>query len=140
MNTIFADSGYWIAVTRTGDALHQKALLVARQISPFKTITSELVLIEYLNDMSRLGEGYRRLAVEMVKDLRNDPDVEIVPATSHQFWEAVQYYDSRRDQRWSLVDCSSFLIMEELKIRDALAHDRDFWSAGFRPLLRDNPI
>ena len=138
MNKVFADSGYWIAVTRTGDGLHRKARLVVRQIGPVKIITSELVLVEYLNDMSKLGEYYRRLAVDTVRDLRNDNNVEIVPATSQQFWEAVQYYDSRRDQRWSLVDCSSFLIMEELKIRDALAHDRDFRSAGFRPLLRDN--
>lgn len=138
MNQVFADSGYWIAVTRTGDSLHRKARLVVRQISPVKIITSELVLVEYLNDMSKLGGYYRRLAVDTVRDLRNDNNVEIVPATSQQFWEAVEYYDSHRDQRWSLVDCSSFLIMEELKIRDALAHDRDFWSAGFRPLLRDN--
>ena len=138
MNQVFADSGYWIAVTRTGDGLHRKARLVVQQISPVKIITSELVLVEYLNDMSKLGEYYRRLAVDTVRDLRNDNNVEIVPVTSQQFWEAVEYYDSHRDQRWSLVDCSSFLIMEELKIRDALAHDRDFWGAGFRPLLRDN--
>lgn len=73
-----------------------------------------------------------------MRDLRNDDNVEIVPVTSQQFWEAVEHYDSHRDQRWSLVDCSSFLLMEELKIRDALAHDRDFWSAGFRPPLREN--
>lgn len=78
------------------------------------------------------------MAVEAVKRLRNDRNVEIIPTTSQQFWEAVQYYDSRRDQRWSLVDCSSFLIMKELKIQNALAHDRDFWGAGFRPLLRDD--
>ena len=138
MTKVFADSGYWIAVTRTGDGLHQTARLVIQQIGPVKIITSELVLVEYLNDMSKLGEYYRRLAVDTVRDLRNDDNVEIVPVTSQQFWEAVEHYDSHRDQRWSLVDCSSLLIMEDLKIRDALAHDRDFWSAGFRPLLRDN--
>lgn len=138
MTKVFADSGYWIAVTRTGDGLHQKARLVIQQIGLVKIITSELVLVEYLNDMSKLGEYYRRLAVDTVRDLRNDDNVEIVPVTSQQFWEAVEHYDSHRDQRWSLVDCASFLIMKELKIRDALAHDRDFWSAGFRPLLRDD--
>ena len=97
-----------------------------------------MVLIEYLNEMSKHGEQQRRMAVETVNDLRYDDNVEIVPATSQQFWEAVQYYDSHRDQCWSLVDCVSFMIMGEKKIQNALAHDRDFWSAGFRPLLRDN--
>jgi len=138
MNKVFADSGYWIALSRSSDALHQKAQYLARQFRDYKIVSSELVLVEYLNDMSKLGGGYRRMAVEAVKRLRNDRNVEIIPTTSQQFWEAVQYYDSRRDQRWSLVDCSSFLIMKELKIQNALAHDRDFWGAGFRPLLRDN--
>ena len=46
-------------------------------------------------------------------------------------------YVSRLDQRWSVTDCASFLIMEELGITDALAYDRDFAQAGFRPLLRE---
>jgi predicted nucleic acid-binding protein len=138
MNRVFADSGYWIALLRSRDALHQKAQHLAQQFRDYKIVTSELVLVEYLNDMSKLGGGYRRMAVDAVKRLRNDRNMEIVPTTSQQFWEAVQYYGSRRDQRWSLVDCSSFLIMEELKIRDALAHDRDFRQAGFTALLRDD--
>ena len=47
-------------------------------------------------------------------------------------------YVSRLDQRWSVTDCASFLIMEELGITDALAYDRDFAQAGFRPLLRED--
>ncbi len=138
MRTVFGDTGYWIAISRRADGLHQRARLVAQQIGDVRIVTSEMVLIEYLNEMSKHGEQQRRMAVETVNDLRNDDNVEIVPVTSEQFWEAVQYYDSHRDQRWSLVDCVSFMIMGEKKIQNALAHDRDFWSAGFRPLLRDN--
>ena len=49
---------------------------------------------------------------------------------------AVERYSQRIDQRWSVTDCASFLIMEERGITDALAHDRDFVQAGFRALLR----
>ena len=45
-------------------------------------------------------------------------------------------YSSRLDQSWSLVDCSSFVLMEERGIRDALAYDVDFVQAGFNALLR----
>lgn len=138
MRAVFGDTGYWIAISRRADGLHQRARLVAQQIGDVRIVTSEMVLIEYLNEMSKHGEQQRRMAVETVNDLRYDDNVEIVPATSQQFWEAVQYYDSHRDQRWSLVDCVSFMIMGEKKIQNALAHDRDFWSAGFRPLLREN--
>ena len=47
-------------------------------------------------------------------------------------------YADRLDQRWSVTDCSSFLIMEERGITDALAYDRDFEQAGFRALLRES--
>ena len=85
MRKVFADTSYWIAVTRTGDGLHRKARVVTQRIGRVKIITSELVLVEYLNDMSKLGEYYRRLAVDTVRDLQSDDNVEIVPATSQQF-------------------------------------------------------
>ena len=62
----------------------------------------------------------------MVRELEQDPDVEIVPQTDAQFQAAVERYGGRPDQRWSLTDCSSFLVMEERNITEALAYDRDF--------------
>jgi len=44
----------------------------------------------------------------------------------------------RPDKEWSLVDCASFLIMQERNLKEALAHDEHFQQAGFVPLLRDN--
>ena len=36
---------------------------------------------------------------------------------------------------WSFTDCASFVIMKELRIREALTKDAHFESAGFVPLL-----
>ena len=138
MTKVFADSGYWIALQHPGDELHQKANLVQQQLGSLQVVTSEMVLSEFLNHMSRLGQYNRLLAFNEAVRLRNDPDVEVVPVTSQQFWEAVEHYGSRLDQRWSLVDCVSFLIMRCKGIQDALTHDRDFRQAGFTPLLRDD--
>ena len=49
----------------------------------------------------------------------------------------MERYASRSDQRWSLTDCASFLVMEERNISEALAYDRDFEQAGFSALLRE---
>ena len=83
-----------------------------------------------------MGEFRRRFAAQMVQSLEDNPGVEIVPQTEARFRAAVERYAARPDQRWSLTDCASFLVMEERNISVALAYDRDFEQAGFTALLR----
>jgi predicted nucleic acid-binding protein len=40
------------------------------------------------------------------------------------------------DHGYSFTDCSSFLLMKELALREALTTDLHFAEAGFIPLLR----
>ena len=137
MTAVFADAGYWIALWRPRDALHERAVAVAENLGAITVVTTQLVLIEALDAMAGAGEFRRQFAVQMVRELEQDPDVEIVPQTDAQFQAAVERYDARADQRWSLTDCSSFLVMEERNITEALAYDRDFERAGFAALLRE---
>ncbi len=136
MRVVFADSGYWVALINRGDQLGERAEEVTVSLGSFQIVTSEMVLIEVLNHFSAGGERSRTAAFEGIADLNADPDVDVVPLTSAQFAEAVDRYGSRLDQSWSLVDCSSFVLMEERGIRDALAYDVDFVQAGFNALLR----
>jgi predicted nucleic acid-binding protein len=43
----------------------------------------------------------------------------------------------RKDKDFSLVDCSSFVLMKELGISAALTTDQHFEQAGFIRLLKD---
>ncbi len=141
---IFADAGYWIAIMYPADQLHRRARRMASRLASVQIVTTQMVLTETLNFMSELGEFRRRFAQlhrhgrsEMVQSLQNNPNVEVIPQTDAQFRAAVERYASRSDQRWSLTDCASFLVMEERNIGEALAYDRDFEQAGFSALLRE---
>ena len=136
MRTLFADSGYWIALWNPEDALHDRATTLAEALRSSAVVTTRLVLIETLNFMAGMGLARRRYAVRMAQDLEDNPDVEIVPLSDAQFRAALERYAARPDQRWSITDCASFLVMEERGMTDALAHDRDFEQAGFASLLR----
>ena len=136
MRLVFADSGYWIASINLGDELSERARLVAASLGSFRIITSEMVLIEVLNHFSAGGERSRKAAFDAVASFKANPEIDVIPLTSAQFAKAFDRYGSRLDQSWSLVDCSSFVLMEEWGIRDALAHDVDFVQAGFNALLR----
>ena len=136
MNAVFADAGYFIANLDNRDPLHGRAKEVVARLGLLRIMTTQMVVAEVLNYVSRGGEHLRRLAVQMARSLESDPNVEILPQTDAQFRAAVERYASRSDQRWSLTDCASFLAMEERGITEALAYDRDFEQAGFVALLR----
>jgi predicted nucleic acid-binding protein len=52
-----------------------------------------------------------------------------------RFAAAKSYFRKHSDHTYSFTDCTSFVVMRELRIRDALTSDRHFAAAGFRPLL-----
>lgn len=136
MRTLFADSGYWIAILPPGDQLHERAMNVTESLGSVAIVTTHMTLVEVLNHLAGRGEPYRSVAAQMVQELEARPDIEIVSQTDAQFRAAVKRYAARPDQTWSLTDCASFLVMGERNITEALAYDRDFGQAGFIALLR----
>lgn len=137
MNELFADSGYWIAMMNSRDQWNRAALIATDQIRGRRIITSEMVIVELLNGVARLGEQGRRQAVDMAQGLYLNPNVAVIEQSAQQLNAAIERYANRLDQPWSVTDCASFLIMEEMGIAEALAYDVDFVQAGFRALLRE---
>lgn len=120
MKRIFADTSYWIALLNPRDELHLKAVAAAQKCSENQVVTSEMVLVEFLNGFSDRGPRLRAAASKAVKTLQSSPDVSVIPQTSDQFERALSRYEDRVDKDWSLTDCASFLIMEAEGIEAAL--------------------
>lgn len=72
----------------------------------------------------------------LVQLLRQQPDVEILPATSALFQRGCEFHARRPDKEWSLTDCLSFLVMQDRGLEDALTSDHHFEQAGFRALIK----
>ena len=138
MREVFADSGYWIGLRSRNDQVRDQTRRLNRTLGECRIVTSEMVLVEFLNFYARLGEHARSIASETVEALRRDENVVIIEQSGELFSRAFNLFASRSDQTWSLVDCASFVLMEERGIRDALAHDIDFVQAGFNALLRSD--
>jgi predicted nucleic acid-binding protein len=135
MRRVFADTSYWIGLVNGRDQLHEKAMALTSGLGPVQTVTSEMVFAELLNTTSNV-RYLREGAAELVNDFQKNRAGIIVPQTAEQFAAALQRYEKNSDKGWSLTDCASFLIMEELGIRTALTQDRHFEQAGFEALLR----
>ncbi len=136
MREVFADTSFWFALLIRSDQWHAAAQRARRAVGSRKVVTTELVLIELLDGISRYGAYYRDSAANFAKELRASRQVEVIKYESDQVWAAVDYYQSRPDQRWGLTDCASFIVMQERGITEALTSDRDFAQAGFTILMR----
>ena len=134
MRTVFADTGYWIALLHPRDPRHGKAKSVSSTLGQTRIVSSEMVLDELLAGLSK--PPVRAIAVSAVSSILSNPNVEVVPQTSLQFREAFELYKNRADKEWSLTDCASFNLMKERGITEALALDGHFEQAGFVALLR----
>ena len=136
MKTVFADTGYWIALLDPQDTLRPKALELSLSLAEATILTSEMILTEVLNHFAKRGHFLRQAAVAFIQSLRQNPAVEITAQTANLFEQALDLYSQRPDQAWSHTDCASFCIMQQQNIVEALAYDRHFEQAGFIALLR----
>jgi len=136
MRRVFADTFYWIAITDPADEWHARALEISASFEAVRLVTSEAVLIEFVNFFSGYGARLRREVVETVHDILDDPDVEVAPQARHSLLSGMALYAGRPDKGYSLTDCISMQIMREMGVFEVLTHDQHFNQEGFVTLLR----
>ena len=71
-----------------------------------------------------------------MESLKASPNVEIIhidAALDRQSWE---FFKQRDDMEWTLVDCSSFVLMQERNLTEAFTTDHHFEQAGYICLLK----
>lgn len=73
MRTVFVDTAYWVAQASVKDQWHQKALEIEKQLTSVKLVTSELVLVEFLNYFSNFGTVMRQKVAVAVQSILEDP-------------------------------------------------------------------
>ena len=136
MSVVFADTFYWIAFTNILDAAHEKAKALALKRTTI--LTTEEVLIEYLNYFAAWGENLRRKALTNTRNIMANKSVKVVPQTPASFLNGLELYGARLDKGYSLTDCISMQTMRAEGITDALTNDVHFEQEGFRALFRDS--
>lgn len=80
--------------------------------------------------------GLHAKAVEVGRRFFDSDGVRLIHPGHELCRAAFDYLEARPDKEYSLADCISFLVMEQLRIREALSFDSHFQQAGFVQLPR----
>jgi hypothetical protein len=130
--TYFADTSFWMALSRKRDQYNPHAVawnqFVIRAESML--VTTEAVLWEWLNALS--GARTRGVAAQGYQRAHADASIQVVPFQPELIDSTVQLYRRRADKDWSLTDCLSFVVMERQQLTGALTADRHFEQAGLK--------
>ncbi|MBM3290232.1 MAG: type II toxin-antitoxin system VapC family toxin [Candidatus Hydrogenedentes bacterium] len=123
---------YYLAIMRADDPAREQANVEAE--SGRRVVTTEFIILELGNACCSPADHDDFLTI--VEGMRASPLVTIVPLASHLMDLGLQLLAQRPDKGWSLTDCISFVVMQDLGISEALTADRHFEQAGFRALLK----
>ncbi len=128
----FVDTSAWFALLDADDQHHaaaRKAWLAALKATD-TLVTSNYVLVE------TVALVQHRLGIDAVRVLWRDllPMVEVEWVTVEEHAAAMAALVAAGRRGLSLVDCTSFQVMQRVAIEDVLGFDRHFEEQGFHQL------
>ncbi len=129
---LFVDSSAWTALFNPRDKYFSQARQAMQSIAgqDAEFVTTDYVLDETLTN---LQSGYGHNVAEdfgvWVLQKKNIHIERITEAIWNAAWAMFQQYD---DKDFSFTDCTSFVVMRQLKLREAFTFDHHFEQMGFR--------
>ena len=138
MNEVFVDTSGWANFFICTEPHHAKAveLMTQWRRQNGHIVTTNYVLGELVALFTSPLRVPRSTILDCIQTIRAQIWVEVVhidPSLDEAAW---QLFENRLDKEWSLVDCASFVVMQQRGLTDALTTDHHFEQAGFIQLLK----
>lgn len=132
--TVFVDTWAWVAAAVRDDPNHARAVELETVLvrDGVRRITSNFVLSEAVTRLRYDASLSVALALlDAVVEMVAAGWLEVVVVDELVWAEATAWLRRFEDQPFSFVDCTSFAIMAERDLTEALTGDRHFATAGF---------
>ncbi len=138
MSKLFVDTSGWGNLVDRSQPFHSLAATLyrlARQQN-HKIITTNYIMAELVALLTSPLQLTRPQIITFVQSIKQSSYINILHIDAETDARSWQLLNSREDKNWSLVDCSSFVVMQQRNITEALTSDRHFEQAGFVRLLK----
>ncbi len=132
MPDLFVDTSGWRNLIDVSQPFHPLAATLyrlARQQNK-KIVTTNYIITELVAWLTSPLRLRRSKIITFIQSLKISPRVDILHIDARADGKAWQLLASREDKDWSLVDCSSFVAMQQRNITEALTSDHRFEQAG----------
>lgn len=129
---LLADTAAWLALYDRRDKYHDQVRTAFRELLDQKVVffVTDPIWIETVNLLlHRAGHAQATLCGNW---LMNSPRVRFTRIDLDQWDEAWALFQQYDDKEFSFTDCASFVVMSQLKLRDAFTFDHHFEQMGFR--------
>ncbi len=126
-NHIFLDASFWIAYRNERQNCHREAIRILTEMAQRRTkfVTTLPVLCEIHAHFSRTP---KKKAI--LQDFESNPLVHIEEVTHADQQLAFKLLRQQTDKSYSLCDAVSFVVMQRLGLKQALAFDDHFRQFG----------
>ncbi|HMC27430.1 MAG TPA: PIN domain-containing protein [Verrucomicrobiae bacterium] len=132
---VFIDTSGFFAVLIRNDPNHDRAVGQFRswREAGRYAFTTDYVADETATLLKARGAG--QLIASFFRLLESSEVLSFLFVHEERFRKARDFFLKHDDHGYSFTDCTSFLLMKELGLHDALTADEHFEEAGFNGLL-----
>lgn len=129
----FADTSWWVAWSLPGDRRHAEALAVLRHVGRSERILTTNAIVGETWTFLRRKDGHRAAVafLDRVESLEEQANLVVHRISPEQEDDALRWLRRRDEREYSFVDATSFRVMHDRRLTEALAFDGDFAAAGF---------
>lgn len=132
---IFIDTSGFYALLVRGDDQYDHAQDIMRKAAKKKL---RFVTTDYVLDKTAtllMARGCATVIPALFHSVSASKACRVIWMETERFEKTKNSFIKNMENRWSFTDCFSFIVMKELRLREALSKDAHFRSAGFTALL-----
>jgi predicted nucleic acid-binding protein len=132
---VFVDTSVLYALIDKRDSVHRAAREVVASLvqAGRRLVVSDYVVAESVNlANARGGSTVARRVLDLIEQ---SAGVRMEWIGTDRFELTKTFFRKHADHGYSFTDCTSFVLMRQLRLAEALTTDKHFVEAGFRSLL-----
>ena len=132
---VFVDTSVLYALIDKRDSVHRAAREVVASLvqAGRRLVVSDYVVAESVNLAN--ARGGSTVARRVLDSIEQSAGVRMEWIGTDRFELTKTFFRKHADHGYSFTDCTSFVLMRQLRLAEALTTDKHFVEAGFRSLL-----